>query len=66
MTEPHPSESTSRDAQRQTLAELIRLATECVSLDASLQKSLDQTIEQARKTLAVESSRLAGDVEAKI
>lgn len=66
MTEPHPNESTSRDAQRHTLAELIRLATECVSLDPSLQKSLDQTIEQARKALANESHRLAGDVEAKI
>ncbi|HQY89389.1 MAG TPA: hypothetical protein PK402_12125, partial [Tepidisphaeraceae bacterium] len=66
MIEADDPQPTPRDAQRQTLAELIRLATECVSLDATLQTTLDQTLESAKKRLALETSKLAGDVETKI
>jgi hypothetical protein len=57
---------TPRDAQRRALEELIRLASECVSIDANLRKTLDAAREKAERELRTQSTLLAADLDGKI
>jgi DNA segregation ATPase FtsK/SpoIIIE, S-DNA-T family len=52
------SAPTARDIQRQTLGELVRLATECTTLDAQIEKQFLETSAKAEKQLKLKAADL--------
>ncbi len=56
-----PSIHTARDIQRQTLADLIRLASECAAIDARIEHQLSTRIATAEKLLAQQVAKLTAD-----
>ena len=53
-----PSPPTARDVQRQTLGDLTRLATECATLDAQIEKGLVDLSTAAEKALKLQTAAL--------
>lgn len=52
---------TARDVQRQTLADLIQLASECAVIDARIEQQLSQRVASAEKLVGQEVAKITAD-----